>query len=131
MTDPPGSSPPGPGPSGSSPGDDPEKRTASSAGAPEAREHRLERIENRLVLFLKWAYQRNLISYEVRTGLGLLVGLVLVTFGEVLHRRAARYSEAFTGAGVAAFYATFFAAYQLYHLFGQTSSFALMVATTV
>lgn len=83
-----------------------------------------------LALFMKWAYDRNLISYEVRTALGVLVGLGLTTAGEAMHRRSARFAEAFTGAGIAAFYVTFFAAYQLYHLFGQTTSFVLMVAAT-
>lgn len=83
-----------------------------------------------LVLFLKWAYDRNLISHEVRTALGVLAGLALITVGEVVHRRAARYAEAFTGAGIVALYATFFAAYQLYGLFDQVQAFAFMAATT-
>jgi uncharacterized membrane protein len=83
-----------------------------------------------LAMFLKWAYDRNLISHEVRTALGVLSGLSLITLGEILHRRTARYAEAFTGAGIAALYATFFAAYSLYGLFGQTTSFAFMLLTT-
>ncbi|MFQ5768128.1 MAG: DUF2339 domain-containing protein, partial [Acidobacteriota bacterium] len=83
-----------------------------------------------LALFLKWAYGRNLISPEVRTALGLLCALGLMALGEFLHRRTSRFHEAFTGAGLAAFYATFFAAYNLYHLFGQTTSFFLMILTT-
>jgi hypothetical protein len=88
-----------------------------------------------IIFFVKYAFENNLISKEVRVALGFVTGTGLLVGGLLLHRRAAYLvlAHSFCATGVLILYGVSFAAHAVYHfaLFNTGSTFALMALITV
>ncbi len=87
-----------------------------------------------IVFFVKYAFERNLISPALRTAIGFAIGGGLVTAG-VLMRRSRDYavlSQTLAATGVLILYGVTYAAHALYHFraFGTLTTFAYMSLIT-
>ena len=82
--------------------------------------------------FLKYSFDHNLIGPWGRVGLGYLFGAACVGAGEFFRRRSlGNFGLYLIGGGLATFYFSAFASYQLYKLTGQSLTFALMTLFTL
>ena len=84
-----------------------------------------------LVFLFKYAVDRGWLTEPVRVAFGLLLGTVLLGAGLRLHRRHRHFAQVLLGGGIAAYYLTGFAAYQLFHLVPYWPAFGSMLAVTV
>jgi uncharacterized membrane protein len=78
------------------------------------------------LLFVKYAYDNNLISPPLQIFLGLLMGAGLILAGDRLHRNTVESDyvpAALSAAGLATAFASIYAAYALYELVGPTTDF--------
>ncbi len=95
----------------------------------------LNRIGIGLLLFglaflFKYGVDQGWVGPAGRLGFGAAVGAVLLGVGLRLHGRRRRYGQVLMGGGIAVWYATVFAAFQLYGLLSYGVAFGLMVAVT-
>ena len=81
--------------------------------------------------FLRYAISQNLITETMRVVLGIVVGSALIITGEILRKKYDQYSQIVQGTGIGVFYITFFAAFALYGLVGETTALLLMCAVTL
>lgn len=88
-----------------------------------------------VVLFVKYAFENNLISPAARIGLGYAIGAALLGAGLFVHRlpRYRVLAQSFCATGVVILYGVTFAAHAVYHFaaFGTGTTFAIMAAITV
>lgn len=85
-----------------------------------------------IAFFVKYSFERNLISPEMRIALGYVTAIGLVIGGVVMRRKEyAVTSQTLCATGVVALYGVSFAAHGLYHLLGTVPVFALMSLVTV
>jgi len=85
-----------------------------------------------VVFFLKWSFDRGLITPPIRVAMGLVTGIGLLIGGLRIPRP--RYDvlvQALTGAGVLILYADIFAACSFYHFIPNGVAFLFMVLVTV
>lgn len=81
--------------------------------------------------FLKLAFDKQWIGPIGRVSVAALVGIVLLYLGERLRGRGMKsYAYILSGGGLLVLYLSDFAAYNFYHLIGQTTAFLLMAAVT-
>jgi len=80
--------------------------------------------------FVKYAIDSNWIGAIGRVGIGILCGGILVALAHRLHSNYKAFSSVLVGGGLAIFYFTISLAYHQFHLFGQTTSFIIMVVIT-
>lgn len=84
------------------------------------------------ILFAKLAFDRNLITPEMRIALLVVAGVGALLGAELSLRKGyATTANAVSGAGIAILYAAFFAAHALYGLLAVLPTFALMALVTV
>ena len=88
-----------------------------------------------IVFFVKYAFDRNLISPAVRTGIGYIIGGGLIAAGVLMRRRVA-YAvlvQTLIATGVLILYGVTYAAHALYHfpVFGKISTFVCMSLITI
>jgi hypothetical protein len=86
-----------------------------------------------VVFFVKYAFDRDLVSPELRVAIGFLIGLGLVVGGVVLSpRNYAVLGQTLCATGVVILYAVAFACRSIYHFpfFGVIPTFLLMVLIT-
>ena len=84
-----------------------------------------------LAFFVKYSFDNNLVSPEIRVAIGYVIGVSLLVGGLVLAGR--KYSvlgQTLCATGVLALYANVFASYAFYHFIGVIPAFALMVLVT-
>ncbi|MGE5392571.1 MAG: DUF2339 domain-containing protein [Candidatus Saccharibacteria bacterium] len=81
--------------------------------------------------FLRYAFERNLITELMRVVLGLSAGVVLLGLGEYLRKKFFSYGQVLMGTGLAILYLTFYAAFNYYGVFSFSWAFLGMAATTV
>lgn len=83
--------------------------------------------------FLKYAFDREWITEEMRTAIGACTGIGLLLLGARSHRKSYEvFSQGLVGAGLAVLYLTVFAAFALYDLgISQLVAFILMSGVTV
>ena len=84
-----------------------------------------------LAFFVKYSFDNNLVSPEIRVAIGYVLGVGLLVGGLVLVRR--EYSvlgQTLCATGVLALYANIFASHAFYHFIGVLPAFALMVLVT-
>ncbi len=82
-------------------------------------------------LFIKYAFERDLIPPGLQVALGFALGLGLAGGGWLLRRREYRVTaQTLCGAGVVILYAISFATHSYYHLAGVATAFALMILAT-
>jgi uncharacterized membrane protein len=87
-----------------------------------------------VVFFIKYAFDQNLISPELRMGIGFFVGLCLLVGGVVMSRKnLSALSQTLCATGVLVLYAVTFSCRALYHFpfFGAVPTFLLMALITV
>ncbi len=83
-----------------------------------------------VAFLVKYTFDKGLLTPLARVMLGAGFGLALLGAGEWWRRSAARIAQGVTAAGVAALFASFLAAVNLYHLVGRTAGFGLLAGTT-
>jgi len=84
-----------------------------------------------IAFFLKFAFDKQWIGPSARVTLSALVGLVLLYLGERLRARGLKsYAYVLSGGGVLILYLSDYAAFNFYHLIGQTTAFLLMAVVT-
>lgn len=81
--------------------------------------------------FLKYSFDRNWVGPAGRVAMAYGAGLLMLGLGEFCRRRMFEVFGLYViGGGLAVLYFASYAAFQIYHLFGQTPAFALMVVVT-
>jgi uncharacterized membrane protein len=81
--------------------------------------------------FLKLAFDKQWIGPSGRVGFSALGGVSLLYLGERLRKRGMKsYAYILSGGGILILYLSDYAAYNFYHLIGQTLAFLLMAAVT-
>jgi uncharacterized membrane protein len=80
--------------------------------------------------FVKYTFERGLITPLLRVLIGGGFGVALLGVGEALRRSAATVAIGLTAAGVAILYAALLAATSLYHMLPQAVGFGLLAANT-
>jgi hypothetical protein len=85
-----------------------------------------------VVFFVKYSFEHNLISPEMRVAIGFAVGLALLVGGVVLHRRKQYIvgAQALCATGVVILYAVTFACRSYYHFLNPTAAFLVMILIT-
>jgi uncharacterized membrane protein len=84
-----------------------------------------------VTFFLKYAFDNNWVGPRGRVGIGLLAGSVLYPWSQHLLARGYKYfSEGIAGLGAAVLYLSLWAGWHYYHIFPQSTAFALMIAVT-
>ena len=83
-----------------------------------------------IAFFVKYAIDENWINEIARVGIGLLCGGIILGFAHRLHEQFKDFSSVLVAGGISIFYFTISIAFHQYHLFGQPTAFALMVAIT-
>ncbi len=82
--------------------------------------------------FLKYSFDRNWLGPAGRVAISFLAGGACVAAGELFRRKGFRlFGLYLIGGGVAVFYFSSYAAYQIYHLIPASASFAVMGLVTV
>jgi len=84
-----------------------------------------------LGFLFKYSADQNWITPLVRVSFGLILGVGLVGLGMRLPESKRVLCQVLTGGGIAAFYITGYAAFQLYHLVPQYLAFSFMVGITL
>jgi uncharacterized membrane protein len=85
-----------------------------------------------MTFFLKYAFDNNWIGPAGRVGIGLLIGSGLFPLSHWILERGFKYfSEGLAGLGAAILYLSIWAGWHYYHLFAQSTAFALMIVVTV
>lgn len=80
--------------------------------------------------FVKYTFDSGLLTPPIRVLLGVLFGGALLAGGEFARWRGALIAQGLTAAGIAALFACFLAATNLYHLVDRTTGFATLAGTT-
>lgn len=83
-----------------------------------------------LAFFFKYAIEQGWITEWMRIVLGLVVGGLFVTLGELWKKKYTNYAQVLTGGGIAILYFSIFASYQFYHKVEQPIAFICMIAVT-
>jgi uncharacterized membrane protein len=84
-----------------------------------------------VAFFLKFAFDKQWIGPGARVSLSAIVGVTLLYVGERLRGRGLKaYAYVLSGGGILILYLSDYAAYNFYHLIGQTLAFLLMAAVT-
>lgn len=84
-----------------------------------------------VAFFLKFAFDKQWIGPIGRIGFSALLGITLLYVGERLRRRGLNaYAYVLSGGGILILYLADYAAYDFYHLIGQTVAFPLMALVT-
>ena len=82
--------------------------------------------------FLKYSFEQGWVGPAGRVAMAYLWGIVMLGAGNIFRKR---HMEIFglylIGGGIATLYASTYAGFQLYHLFGQFPSFSIMVMITM
>lgn len=82
--------------------------------------------------FLKYSFEQGWVGPAGRVAMAYLWGIVMLGAGNIFRKRDLEMFGLYViGGGIATLYAATFAGFQLYHLFGQLSSFGIMVMITV
>jgi uncharacterized membrane protein len=85
-----------------------------------------------VTFFLKYAFDNDWIGPTGRVGVGLLIGSALFPLSHwILDRGFKYFSEGIAGLGAAILYLSIWAGWHYYHLFAQSTAFALMIVVTV
>jgi uncharacterized membrane protein len=80
--------------------------------------------------FLKYSFEQGWVGPAGRVAMAYLWGIAFLVAGDRFREKFERFGLSLIGGGVAVLYFSAFAAFQIYHLFGQTASFSVMVMIT-
>ena len=81
-------------------------------------------------LLFKYAIDVGWLTPSIRIAIGFVIGLVLMGLGFRIHRSRPRFGQALQGGGIAAFYITLFAAFQVLEIIPYPAAFVGMVSVT-
>lgn len=81
--------------------------------------------------FLKYSFDQGWVGPAGRVSLAYLWGIVFLVVGDRFRIKMERFGLYLIGGGIAVLYFSAFAAFQIYDLFGQTTSFSIMILITV
>jgi uncharacterized membrane protein len=81
--------------------------------------------------FLKYSFEQGWVGPAGRVAAAYLWGAAFLIAGDRFRKQIERFGLSLIGGGIAVLYFAAFAAFQLYHLFGQAPSFGIMVLITV
>jgi uncharacterized membrane protein len=81
--------------------------------------------------FLKYAIDQGWITETMRIVLGLFVGLLLATLGELWHKKHEKYANALSAGGIAVLYFTIYATHAFYSLISSDAAFILTIILSV
>jgi uncharacterized membrane protein len=81
--------------------------------------------------FLKYSFDQGWVGPAGRVSLAYLWGIVFLVVGDRFRKKMERFGLYLIGGGIAVLYFSAFAAFQIYDLFGQTTSFSIMILITV
>ncbi|MDH5764175.1 MAG: DUF2339 domain-containing protein, partial [Nitrospinota bacterium] len=84
-----------------------------------------------LGFLFKYSIDQHWVTPFVRVSFGLVLGVVLVGIGMRKFETRKIFSQAVMGGGIAAFYITGYAAFQLYHMVPHFLAFSFMVGVTL
>ncbi len=84
-----------------------------------------------VVFLFKYSIDQGWLTPPVRVGCGLIVGIALLVMGILLYKKRRHFSQVLLGGGIAAFYITGFAAFQLYHLVSFALAMIFMTVITI
>jgi len=83
-------------------------------------------------IFLKYAFEQGWLGETARTVLGFLAGLLIIWFGEFLHKKKfGPLSQGLLGLALIIFYLTIFTAYHFYNILPPLPAFILFFCTTI
>lgn len=80
--------------------------------------------------FLKYAFDRDLISESVRVGIGLVAGVAFLVAGEYLRPKIKSFSYLMSGGGLGLLYLSCYAAVDFYGLIPHSIGFTAMIVVT-
>jgi len=80
--------------------------------------------------FVKFAIDKNWINEIARVGIGILAGGIVLGFAHYLRAQFKAFSSVLVAGGISVFYFTLGIAFQEYHIFSQTITFALLTVVT-
>jgi uncharacterized membrane protein len=83
-----------------------------------------------VAFFFKYSIDKGWLNEQVRVGLGLALGSVLLGFGLVLHKKRRHFSQVLLGGAIATYYITGYAAYQLLSIVPYEWAFGFMALVT-
>lgn len=83
-----------------------------------------------VIFLVKYSIDEGLLGPGLRVILGILLGIALLVGGDFMRRRSATIGQSLTAAGVAALYASLFAAVSLYGLLDPAVAFVVLGALT-
>ena len=84
-----------------------------------------------LAFLFNYAVEQGWLTPAVRVVIGLIVGTVLLGIGYRIYGRRRHFSQVLLGGGIAAYYITGFAAFQLYDLVPFTAAFSFLILVTL
>jgi hypothetical protein len=99
-------------------------------------EYWLNKIGIGLVLFaavflFKYSIDQGWLTPPVRVGFGLVLGIALLAIGIRIHAKRRHFSQVLLGGGIATFYITGFATFQLYSLVSYPIAMVFMIVITL
>jgi uncharacterized membrane protein len=84
-----------------------------------------------IAFFVRYSFEHNLITPEMRVALGAMAGLGLIGGGLWMPRpKFAVTAQTLCATGIVTLYAVIFGAYSLYHFLGLSAAFAIMAVIT-
>ena len=84
-----------------------------------------------LVLFFKYAIDKNYIGHSLQVAIGVVLGLGLLAIAYRTHKKGLQiFSQGLVGAGVASLYISVFAGYNIYHLLDPLVALVAMFVIT-
>lgn len=84
-----------------------------------------------LAFLFKYSIDQGWLTPWVRVAIGLLFGTILIALGLRLHPTRKHFSQVLLGGGIASYYITGFAAFQLLDLVSYEAAFAFMALVTI